>query len=125
MVKSSSVLHPISVRIKTRMNSSAKELYKTTGLFIKERKVIMTKVSITKEQAATLRKEGIKTLVAVAVVSLLIGCTIGYFIGGGKLPEVPKSQKHAWVECNCPDSEYHYHCTTHGNGHECYDTITD
>ena len=82
----------------------------------------MKAIIVNKEQANNLRKEGIKTLVAVTVVSLLIGGAIGYFIGGGKLPEVPEQNPCQWAKCYC-NSGYDYHCVTHGNGHECYDDI--
>ena len=33
----------------------------------------------------------------------------------------PVQQECQWAECNCyEDNPYHYHCTVHGDGHDCY-----
>lgn len=73
------------------------------------------------------------TFVAGMIAGGIMGSIGGYLIGAGKLhielPEIPVSQECEWEECNCYDydswgnkvyNDYHYHCTVHGNGHECY-----
>lgn len=81
-----------------------------------------------KEQA---RKEAVKLLAMVIAVAFvtggIVGGIIGYWLGIGKikLPETTATECQ-WVPCDCRNCygekifRYGYHCSVHGDGHECY-----
>lgn len=71
-----------------------------------------------------MKRKEIKELIQTAlltgiIIGIIIGGIIGYLFGANKLPKIQLQDECQWVECNCPNKTDYYHCTTHGNSHDC------
>lgn len=84
--------------------------------------------TIVGKEAKDTAKRNVQLKVVYPLVLIVLAATIVLFIG---ISQRPRPQECQWAECHCyegydafgewhNDNPHHYHCTVHGDGHDCY-----